>query len=59
MELGMNFRPNHEIHKRRFGRNLGMGFVLATLVSLIFGMTVVKLTEGDVASAIAGRKSSE
>ena len=55
----MSFRPNHEIHKRRFGRNLGIGLILAALVALIFGMTVVKLTEGDVPSAIAGRKSSE
>ena len=59
MGLGMSFRPNHEIHARRFGRNLGIGLILAALVALIFGMTVVKLTEGDVPSAIAGRKSSE
>ena len=55
----MSFRPDHEIHKRRFGRNLGIGLVLATLVALIFGMTVVKITEGNVAAPIAGNKNSD
>ncbi len=53
----MSFRPDHEIHKRRFGRNVGIGLLLVTLVVLIFGMTVVKITEGNVASAIAGNQS--
>lgn len=55
----MSFRPGHEIHKRRFGHNLGIGLVLATMVALIFGMTVVKITEGTVAAAIAGNKNSD
>ena len=36
----------HEIHTRRFGRNLGLGLVLGTFVALVFGLTVVKVTNG-------------
>ncbi len=38
------FRESHEIHKRRFGRNLGLGLVLAAFVALVFGLTFVKVT---------------
>ena len=37
----------HELHKRRFSRNLGLGIVLAGLVALIFGLTVVKVSDED------------
>ena len=43
----MAFKPEHEIYKRRFGRNLGLGLVLAGFVALVFGLTVVKATNGD------------
>lgn len=43
----MAFKPEHEIYKRRFGRNLGLGLVLAGFVALVFGLTVVKVTNGD------------
>ncbi|MFO7758724.1 MAG: hypothetical protein R6V26_09650 [Roseovarius sp.] len=43
----MSFRSNHELHNRRFGRNLGLGIVLAGLVALVFGLTVVKVTTDD------------
>lgn len=39
----MSFRPDHEMHKRRFGRNLGVGLLLALFVGLVFGLTVVKV----------------
>ena len=55
----MNFRPEHELHTRRFSRNIGLGLVLAAFVALIFGLTVVKITEGDVARAIAGTSANE
>ncbi len=41
----MAFRPDHEMHKRRFGRNLGVGLALALFIAIIFGLTVVKVTE--------------
>ena len=39
----MSFRPDHEIYKRRFGRNLGVGLLLAVFVGLVFGLSVVKV----------------
>ena len=55
----MSFRPQHELHTRRFSRNIGLGLVLAAFVALIFGLTVVKITEGDVARAIAGASAND
>ncbi len=43
----MAFPPEHEMHKRRFGRNLGVGLMLAAFVGLVFALTVVKVTRGD------------
>ena len=34
----------HELHRRRWGRNLGLGLVLAGFVALMFGLTIVKVT---------------
>ena len=59
MGRDMNFRPEHELHTRRFSRNIGLGLVLAAFVALIFGLTVVKITEGDVARAIAGDSAND
>ncbi len=43
----MTFRPDHELHKRRFSRNLGVGLTLAAFVVLVFALTVVKVQRGD------------
>ena len=43
----MTFRPGHEIHKRRFSRNLGVGLTLAAFVALVFALTVVKVKRGE------------
>lgn len=42
----MALRPEHELHGRRRGRNTGLLVVLALFVALIFGMTVVKISNG-------------
>ena len=42
----MSFRPDHEIHKRRFGRNLGIGLLLGFFVCAVFALTYVKVTRG-------------
>lgn len=44
----MPFRPEHEIHRRRFGRNLGVGLLLSGFVVLMFALTVVKVSQGDL-----------
>lgn len=43
----MAFRTTHEIHSRRWGRNLGVALLLAGFVGLVFALTVVKVTRGD------------
>ncbi|MCZ0812693.1 MAG: hypothetical protein ACQEVT_08005 [Pseudomonadota bacterium] len=43
----MSFRVEHDLHKRRFRRNLGLGLVLAAFVVLLFGLTMVKVTTDD------------
>lgn len=43
----MNFRPTHELHTRRFSRNLGVGLTLVAFIILVFALTVVKVTRGD------------
>lgn len=36
----------HELHQRRFSRNLGVGIVLGAFVVLLFGLSVVKIQNG-------------
>jgi hypothetical protein len=45
----MSLKPTHELHSRRFGRNMGVGLVLVAFVAIVFGLTVVKVTSGDFA----------
>ncbi len=40
----MSFKPQHELHRRRFGRNLGVGLSLAGFVVLVLALTIVKVT---------------
>jgi hypothetical protein len=41
----MAIKVEHELHARRWGRNLGVGLILAGLVAIVFGLTVVKVLE--------------
>lgn len=36
-------REEHDLHRRRRGRNLALGAVLVALVALLFGVTIAKL----------------
>jgi hypothetical protein len=40
----MAFRPEHDLHRRRFSRNLGLGLTLVGFVVIVFLLTVVKVT---------------
>lgn len=42
----MVLRVEHELHRRRFSRNLGLGLTLAAFVVLVFALTVVKISNG-------------
>ncbi len=48
----MAFNVEHELHKRRLGRNIGLGIVLLAFVGLVFGLTVVKVLNMGDAPAI-------
>lgn len=43
----MSFKPQHELHTRRFGRNLGVGLSLGAFVVLMLALTIVKVTSDD------------
>ena len=39
-------KPTHDLHNRRFGRNVGVAVVLVAFIGLVFALTVVKVTSG-------------
>ena len=41
----MSFEPEHELHKRRLGRNLGLGASLLAFVIIVFAVTIVKVKD--------------
>lgn len=47
----MGLTREHEIHKRRFSRNLGVGLALAGFVALVFALTIAKVTDGEPTEA--------
>ena len=51
----MALRAEHEIYRRRFSRNVGVGVVLGAFVLLSFLLTVEKVTHGDPMRAIQGK----
>lgn len=51
----MSIAKTHELHKRRFSRNVGVGLMLAAFIAIVFGMTVVKITSGDIGAALQGK----
>ncbi|GAB4288275.1 MAG: hypothetical protein Kow0058_07970 [Roseovarius sp.] len=46
----MGLSRQHELHRRRFSRNVGLGVVLGAFAVLIFGLTVAKVSRGDYAA---------
>lgn len=42
----MAIKVEHEIHQRRFGRNLGVGLLLVAFALLVFGLTIAKVSGG-------------
>ena len=39
---------DHELHTRRKGRNLMLGGILVSFVALVFVITIVKLSQGQM-----------
>ena len=44
----MAFFKDHDLHRRRFGRNLGLALALVGFVAIMFGLTVVKIDRGGI-----------
>lgn len=42
----MAITQTHELHKRRFGRNLGVALCLVGFMAIVFGLTVAKIRQG-------------
>ena len=40
----MALKKEHDLHKRRFGRNMGVGLLLGSVVVLVLALTMVKVT---------------
>ncbi len=40
----MALKKEHDLHKRRFGRNMGVGLLLGGFVVLVLALTMVKVT---------------
>lgn len=43
MSVAMLDREDHELHKRRRGRNRAVGALLGLFVALLFAVTIVKI----------------
>lgn len=41
----MAIRVEHELHARRRGRNIAVGLLLAAVIAIVFGLTVVKVLQ--------------
>ncbi len=46
----MALRTEHELHGRRRSRNVGLLVVLLVFVGLVFGLSMVKISNGNSAS---------
>lgn len=55
----MALRPEHEIHQRRLGRNLGVGLTLGVFIVLVFLMTIVKVEQVGQASSQANGQAAD
>lgn len=42
----MPISHTHEMHTRRFGRNVGVALSLVGFAAIVFGLTVAKISEG-------------
>ncbi|MEO0750927.1 MAG: hypothetical protein AAFY25_03925 [Pseudomonadota bacterium] len=53
----MGLSREHELHKRRFSRNMGLGISLVGLVAVVFGLTVVKVSTEEFTEPLFGEVS--
>lgn len=53
----MSLSREHELHKRRLSRNLGLGGALIGLVAIVFALTVVKVSTEEFTEPLFGEAS--
>jgi UPF0716 family protein affecting phage T7 exclusion len=51
MGVLMAITRDHDLHRRRFGRNVGVGVVLVVFICLVFGLTIAKVSGGGTIEA--------
>lgn len=42
----MAITRDHDLHRRRLGRNVGLGVVLVAFAALVFSLTIAKVSGG-------------
>lgn len=47
----MAITRDHELHKRRLGRNVGVSLALLAFIVLVFGLTIAKVQGGGTVQA--------
>ena len=53
-------RAEHEIHRRRLSRNIGLGVVLIGFVVLVYGLTIAKVgTDPTDAFGVPGNEAPQ
>ncbi|MFV0358661.1 hypothetical protein [Tropicimonas sp.] len=54
-------RATHELHSRRRGRNFGLLLLLLAFVAIVFGMTIVKVGDGQdvLGTGMVSREAAE
>ena len=41
--MATTIKAEHELHRRRLSRNVGLGVVLILFVALVYGLTIAKV----------------
>jgi hypothetical protein len=47
----MAFGKDHDLHRRRLSMNVGVSLALGAFAALMFGITIVKIANGDLMEA--------
>jgi hypothetical protein len=47
----MAITREHDLHRRRYSRNLGLALVLVAFIALVFGLTIAKVSGGGALQA--------
>ncbi|MCB1350203.1 MAG: hypothetical protein R3D80_06975 [Paracoccaceae bacterium] len=58
--MATTIKAEHELHRRRLSRNVGLGVVLILFVALVYGLTIAKVgTDPYDALGVPGNEASQ